>query len=135
LTVSPTILASMDGPWSEPAFKGLNEGLNSLTAAQPLVTYFDPTAAGLKGAEATMMPSLLLWALLISAFCYAGSVLPILRMAQPVIYVGFWISALSVVGGLGGAALATFLKPEVAAFTIPAFKGWNPQVGPGGMMP
>jgi carbon starvation protein len=135
LTVGLTILAIMAGPWAEPVFKGLNEGLNGLTAGQPLVTYFDPTAAGFKGAEATMMPSLLLWALLISAFCYAGSVLPIWRMAQPVIYVGFWISALSVVGGLGGAALATFLKPEVAAFTIPAFKGWNPQVGPGGMMP
>jgi carbon starvation protein len=135
LTVGLTILAIMAGPWAEPVFKGLNQGLNGLTAGQPLVTYFDPTAAGFKGAEATMMPSLLLWALLISAFCYAGSVLPIWRMAQPVIYVGFWISALSVVGGLAGAALATFLKPEVAAFTIPAFKGWNPQVGPGGMMP
>jgi carbon starvation protein len=135
LTVGVTFLAILAGPWSEPAFKGLNEALNSLTAGQPLVTYFDPTAAGFKGGEAKMMPSLLVWALAISAFCYAGSVLPIWRMAQPVIYVAFWISAVAIVLGLGGAALATYVKPEVAAFVIPAFKGFNPQVGPSGMMP
>jgi len=133
--VGLTILAILAGPWSESIFRGLNEGVNGLSGGQPLVTYFDPTAAGFKGGEAKMMPSLLLWALLLSAFCYAGSVLPIWRMAQPVVYVGFWISALSIVGGLVGAALATFVKPEVAQFVIPAFKGWNPQVGPSGMMP
>jgi carbon starvation protein len=38
--------------------------------------------------------------------------------------------------GLGGAALAGLgLKPEVAQFVIPAFKGWNPQLGPSGIMP
>src|SRR5215510_8524824 len=135
LTVGVTVLAILAGPWSEPAFTGLNQAMNNLTAGQPLVTYFDPTAAGFKGGEATMMPSLLLWALGICAFCYAGSVLPIWRMAQPVIYVAFWISATAIVLGLGGAALATFVKPEVAQFTIPAFKGFNPQVGPSGMMP
>jgi carbon starvation protein len=135
LTVGVTFLAILAGPWSEPLFKGLNEAMNSLTAGQPLVTYFDPTAAGFKGGEATMMPSLLFWALGICAFCYAGSVLPIWRMAQPVIYVAFWISATAIVLGLAGAALATFVKPEVAQFVIPAFKGFNPQVGPSGMMP
>src|SRR5499426_581859 len=135
LTVGVTVLAILAGPWSEPACTGLNQAMNNLTAGQPLVTYFDPTAAGFKGGEATMMPSLLLWALGICAFCYAGSVLPIWRMAQPVIYVAFWISATAIVLGLGGAALATFVKPEVAQFTIPAFKGFNPQVGPSGMMP
>lgn len=69
------------------------------------------------------MPSLLFWALAISAFCYAGSVLPIWRMAQPVVYVGFWITATAMVLGLVGAALGTFIKPEVALFQIPAFKG------------
>ena len=135
LTVGVTLLAILAGPWSEPAFTGLNGAMNSLTAGHPLVTYFDPTAAGFKGGEAAMMPSLLLWALAICVFCYAGSVLPIWRMAQPVIYVAFWISATAIVLGLGGAALATFVKPEVAQFTIPAFKGFNPQVGPSGMMP
>ena len=135
LTVGITLLAILAGPWTEAAFKGLNEVLNGMTGGAPLVTYFDPTLAGFKGAEAKIMPSLLFWALAISAFCYAGSVLPIWRMAQPVVYVGFWITALSMVLGLVGAALAPFIKPEVAQFVIPAFKGWNPSLGPAGIMP
>src|SRR3989454_6031906 len=41
-------------------------------------------------------------------------------MAQPVIYVGFWITALAMVLGLTGALVAPFMKPEVAQFVIPA---------------
>jgi len=52
-----------------------------------------------------------------------------------VVYVGFWITALAMVLGLSGAAIGTFTKPEVAYFSIPAFKGWNPQMGPAGVMP
>jgi len=135
LTVGITLLAILTGPWTEGIFKALNAAFNTLTGGAPLVTYFDPTLAGFKGAEAKIMPSLLFWALAICAFCYAGSVLPIWRMAQPVVYVGFWISALSIVLGLVGAGLATFIKPEVAQFVIPAFKGFNPQMGPAGIMP
>jgi hypothetical protein len=135
VTVGITLVAIMTGHASESIFKGLNDSLNSLTGGAPLVTYFDPTLAGFKGAEAKIMPSLFFWALAISIFCYAGSVLPIWRMAQPVVYVGFWITALAMLLGLGGAALGTFVKPEVAYFSIPAFKGWNPQMGPSGVMP
>jgi carbon starvation protein len=135
ITVGITLIAIMTGHASESIFKGLNDSLNSLTGGAPLVTYFDPTLAGFKGAEAKIMPSLFFWALAISIFCYAGSVLPIWRMAQPVVYVGFWITALAMLLGLGGAALGTFVKPEVAYFSIPAFKGWNPQMGPSGVMP
>src|SRR5438132_693568 len=56
-------------------------------------------------------------------------------MAQPVIYVGFWVTALSMVLGLAGAALAPLVRPEVAHFQIPAFRGWNPPLGPAGIMP
>jgi carbon starvation protein len=135
ITVGVTLLAIMTGHATESIFKGLNEGLNTLTGGVPLVTYFDPTLAGFKGAEAKIMPSLFFWAVAISVFCYAGSVLPIWRMAQPVVYVGFWITALAMLLGLGGAAIGTFVKPEVAYFSIPAFKGWNPQLGPSGVMP
>ncbi len=135
LTVGITLLAILAGPWTEAAFKGLNAALNGLTGGAPLVTYFDPTLAGFKGAEAKIMPSLIFWALAICAFCYAGSVLPIWRMAQPVVYVGFWITAMAMLLGLLGAAAGTFIKPEVAQFQIPAFKGWNPQMGPAGIMP
>jgi carbon starvation protein len=135
LTVGISILAILSGPWTEPAFKGFNAALNALTGGAPIVKYFDPTLANFKGAEAQIMPSLLFWAIAICIFCYAGSVLPIWRMAQPVVYVGFWITALAMVLGLGGAALASFVKPEVAQFQIPAFKGFNPQLGPAGIMP
>ena len=125
----------MAGPWAEEFFKGFNGGLNSLTGGAPLVTYFDPTLAGFKGADAKIMPSLLFWTIAVCLFCYAGSVLPIWRMAQPVVYVAFWISATAIVLGLVGAGLATFIQPEVATFVIPAFKGWNPSIGPAGLMP
>jgi carbon starvation protein len=134
-TVAITLLAILSGPWTEAAFKGFNAALNGLTGGTPIVRYFDPTLANFKGAEANIMPSLLFWAVAICIFCYAGSVLPIWRMAQPVVYVGFWITAISMVLGLGGAALATFVKPEVAQFQLPAFKGFNPQLGPAGIMP
>jgi len=135
LTVGITMLAILAGGWSEGVFRALNAGLNNLTGGAPIVTYFDPMLAGFKGAEAKIMPSLLFWALAICAFCYAGSVLPIWRMAQPVVYVGFWITATAMFLGLLGAAVAGFVKPEVAQFVIPAFRGWNPQLGPSGIMP
>jgi len=135
VTVGITLLGILAGPLTEGAFKGLNAAFNDMTAGAPLVTYFDPTLANFKGAEAKIMPSLLFWALAICIFCYAGSVLPIWRMAQPVVYVGFWITALAMLLGLLGAALGSFIKPEIAQFQIPAFKGWNPQLGPAGIMP
>jgi carbon starvation protein len=135
LTVGIAFAAVLAGPLTEELFKGLNEFFNSLTGGSPIVTYFDPTLAGYKGAEAKIMPSLLFWAIAICIFCYAGSVLPIWRMAQPVVYVGFWITAVAMILGLLGASLGTFIKPEVAQFQIPAFKGWNPQLGPSGIMP
>jgi carbon starvation protein len=135
LTVGITLLAILAGPFTEALFKGLNEFFNSLTGGAPIVTYFNPELGGFKGAEAKIMPSLLFWAIAICVFCYAGSVLPIWRMAQPVVYVGFWITAMAMILGLLGAALGTFIKPEVAQFQIPAFKGWNAQLGPAGIMP
>jgi carbon starvation protein len=135
LTVGLTLLAILTGQMTEPFFRGINEFFNGLTGGAPIVTYFDPTLSGFKGGEARIMPSLLFWAFGISVFCYAGSVLPIWRMAQPVVYVGFWITALAMLLGLAGAALGTLVKPEVAQFQIPAFKGWNPQLGPAGVMP
>jgi carbon starvation protein len=137
VTVGVSLLAILMGHVTavEGFFKWVTDGLNSWTGGAPLVTYFDPTLAGFKGAEAKIMPSLLFWAVVISLFCYAGSVLPIWRMAQPVVYVGFWITALAMLLGLAGAALGAFVKPEVTQFQIGAFKGWNPQLGQGGIMP
>ncbi|MBI4527154.1 MAG: hypothetical protein HY695_25440 [Deltaproteobacteria bacterium] len=135
VTVGLTLVAIVTGSASEGFFRGLNEAFNAMTGGAPIVTYFNPELAGFRGAEDKIMPSLLFWAIAISVFCYAGSVLPIWRMAQPVVYVGFWITALAMVLGLAGAALGTFVRPEIAQFQIAAFKGWNPQLGPAGIMP
>jgi len=135
ITVGITLMGILAGPLTEAAFKGFNAALNAMTGGTPIVTYFDPTLANFKGAEAKIMPSLLFWAIAICIFCYAGSVLPIWRMAQPVVYVGFWITALAMFLGLFGAAVGALFKPAVAQFQIPAFKAWNPQLGPAGTMP
>src|ERR671919_325566 len=134
-TVGITLLAILTGQYSESMFKSLNEGLNGLTGGAPLVTYFAPIKAGFKGGETTIFSRFFFLGIAISSFCYAGSILPIWRLAQPVVYVGFWITALAMLLGLAGAAVGTFTKPEVAYFQIPMFKGWNPQMGPAGVMP
>src|SRR6266851_4243569 len=77
LTVGVTLIAILGGGFTEEVFKAFNAGITSLSGGAPIVTYFDPTLANFKGADAKIMPSLLFWAIAISAFCYAGSVLPI----------------------------------------------------------
>ena len=111
----------------------VNGGINGLSGNQPLVTYWDPTVFNAQtqsyGVESRIMPSFIFWTLFILAFCYFGSVLPIWRWAQPVVYVGFWVTAVAMVLGLAGAALAIVLNPELAAFKLPAFKGFDGGVG------
>src|SRR5262249_61483534 len=107
----------------------------TLTASTPVSVSCEPLSSGSRHGVATLNPPFLVSRPAVSGFCYAGSVLPIWRMAQPIVYVALWISATAIVLGLVGAALVTFVKPEVAQFVIPAFKGWNPQIGPYGIMP
>jgi carbon starvation protein len=113
----------------------VNGGVNSLNGNQPVITYFDPTVAtpnapaGTLGVEQQIRPRFIFWGLVVLAFCYFGSVLPIWRWAQPVVYVGFWITAVAMVLGLAGAALAIVLKPEIAQFQLVAFKGWDGGLG------
>jgi len=136
ISVGVTFVLILLGPASSAFFKDtLNGGINALTGGQPVVTYFDPTLptpnapAGTLGIERAITPSFLFWGLAVLAFCYFGSVLPIWRLAQPVVYVGFWITAVAMVLGLGGAALAIVLKPELAQFQLVAFKGWDGGAG------
>ncbi len=136
ISVGVTFVLILLGPASSAFFKDtLNGGINALTGGQPVVTYFDPTLptpnapAGTLGVERAITPSFLFWGLAVLAFCYFGSVLPIWRLAQPVVYVGFWITAVAMVLGLGGAALAIVLKPELAQFQLVAFKGWDGGAG------
>jgi carbon starvation protein len=134
VAVGVTFVAILLGPATSDFFKDtVNGTINGLTGNQPVVTYFDPTIPNQQGqvvgAEQRIMPSFVFWAMLIFIFCYFGSVLPIWRWAQPVVYIGFWITAVAMVLGLLGAALAVILRPDIAQFQLAAFKGWNAGVG------
>jgi carbon starvation protein len=54
-------------------------------------------------------------------FAYLASYLPIWRFAQPVNYIGFWITLLVIGLSAIGAVLAPFIKPAVGSFALPAF--------------
>src|SRR6266508_4046169 len=124
---------------------GLNTAVNSITGGAPVITYYDPTLPlppntppGVAVANVNITPAFLFWLLGLCVFSYLGAILPIWRLAQPVNYIGFWITFLTMVLAGLGAAMAVLLKPEVAALTIPAIKsadlgfmmeagkGWQP---------
>jgi carbon starvation protein len=123
---------------------GINDAVNG---EAPLWTVEDPTNADPRvppvnpdtGERATtpnydaatgaisVWPSFLLWSIFLLAFAYLGTNMAIWRFAQPVNYIGFWIMALTIGLSAIGAVLAPFLKPELAAFQIDAFKGFAPE--------
>jgi len=67
----------------------------------------------------------ILGTLLVIAFCYLGSVLPIWSFAQPVNYVSFWIVSLGVLGGVVGLLI---WRPGMGDF--PAFTQFTTASGP-----
>jgi carbon starvation protein len=76
-----------------------------------------------------VFPSFVLWAVFLLIFSYLGANLPIWRFAQPVNYIGFWITALTIGLSAIGAILAPLGLVEGASdgsFLIPAFNGWAP---------
>lgn len=126
----------------------VNGRINSLKVdaqgkPQPLYTYFDPTVYSARerkftGAQVNMMPSFVLWTVFILVFCYLGTVLPIWRFAQPVIYIGFWLTALTMLLGFIGAFLAFPLGSTVTiggkavavgTFKLEMFRKFNAGVG------
>jgi carbon starvation protein len=79
--------------------------------------------------EINVFPSFLLWAVFLLIFSYLGANLPIWRFAQPVNYIGFWITALTIGLSAIGAVLAPLGLVEGATkgeFLIPAFNGFAP---------
>src|SRR5574338_41231 len=86
--------------------------------------------------EISTMPAYLFWALFLLVFAYLASTLPIWRFAQPVNYIGFWITLLTIGFSALGAVLAPFIKPEIGAFALEpvktmgfaydAAKAWQP---------
>ena len=107
------------------AFTNFNLWLNSFAPPKgALFTVLNPTNP-VATQSVPITVSLVFWLLAMFVFCYLGAMLPIWRYAQPVNYIGFWITALTIVVGGLGAFLAFFVKPSVSTFTIPAFVGWG----------
>ena len=129
--------------------RGINTALNGGPEGQPLWTVVDPTNAdpripapveGVRPSTANynaetgainVFPSFLFWCLVLLVFSYLGTNLAIWRFAQPVNYIGFWITALVIAVSAIGAVLAPFIRPEVAAFQINAFNGFAPEQATG----
>jgi carbon starvation protein len=67
----------------------------------------------------------ILGTLLVMAFCYLGSVLPIWSFAQPINYVSFWIVSIGVLGGIIGLLI---WRPGMGDF--PVFTQFTTASGP-----
>ncbi len=125
---------------------GINGAVNSISGPTGLYQVVDPTNADPRipppdaqtkqrpttptyNAETgaiNVLPSFLFWAILLLVFSYLGTNLAIWRFAQPVNYIGFWITALTIGVSAIGAILAPFIRPEVAGFKIPTFTSFAP---------
>ncbi len=107
------------------AVKSFNTSLDNLNGGAGVTSYFDP----LTSKNVPLKVNYVFWLLFVLLFSYFGSVLPIWRWAQPINYIGFWVMAITMIGGALGAALAVFLKPEFANFKIAAFINWDGMTG------
>ena len=127
-----------------------NKAVDTLSGGNAVMAVTDPTnadprvpAPGPDGVRPTTalynaetgailtMPSYLFWALFLLGFSYLASTLPIWRFAQPVNYIGFWVTLLTIGLSAIGAILAPFIKPAVGAFALEAVKSqsWLPVAG------
>jgi carbon starvation protein len=125
----------------------LNKSVDGLNDNQALFTVVDPTAAdpripapGKDGKRPTTsaydsatgqlntLPNYLLWMAFLFAFSYMGANLPIWRFAQPVNYIGFWITSITILLSALGMVVAPLLGTHdvagnlIGAFALPAFK-------------
>lgn len=131
------------GPVSS-AVLAFNGAINKISGDQAVMTVTDPTnadpripAPGADGTRASTavydaatgaiktMPAYLFWALFLLVFSYLAATLPIWRFAQPVNYIGFWVTLLTIGLSALGAVLAPFIKPEIGAFALEPLKTWG----------
>ncbi len=124
----------------------LNKAIDSLSGGNPVMRVTDPTnvdpripAPGADGKRPktalydpetgliNTMPSYLFWALFLLVFSYLAATLPIWRFAQPVNYIGFWVTLLTIGLSAVGAVLAPFIKPDIGRFALEPIKtlGFN----------
>ncbi len=125
----------------------VNKQVDSINDSKPLFSVVDPTMAdpripapGPTGARPTTpaydaatgqirtLPNYLLWTVFLFAFSYMGANLPIWRFAQPVNYIGFWITLITILLCAVGMIVAPLLGTKDAAgnligtFALPALK-------------
>ena len=146
------------------AIVAMNSGIDKLSGGNALFTVVDPTnadpripAPGADGKRASTalydaetgliktMPNYLFWTLFLFVFSYLGANLAIWRFAQPVNYIGFWLTLITiglsalgaVIAPLTGATttvgdqtlrIADFALPAVKdlGFTLDPAKAWQP---------
>jgi carbon starvation protein len=138
--------ALVQGPVAA-AIVTVNSAVDSINDRQPLFSVEDPTMAdpripapGKGGVRPTTpsydsatgllktLPNYLLWMVFIFAFSYMGANMPIWRFAQPVNYIGFWITSITILLSALGMVVAPLLGTKdvagnlIGAFALPALK-------------
>ncbi|MGB7622737.1 MAG: carbon starvation CstA family protein [Terriglobia bacterium] len=147
----PATALAFVGPVNS-AVNRLDNAINRITGGQAMYKVVDPTGADPRlgammiddqgkvtpkykdpSGEIRMLPSFVFWCLFLFGFCYLGTLLPIWRFAQPVNYIGFWVTSLTIVlsalGALLGGALGLFGyvdKLQAVTFTTKVFTTWMP---------
>ncbi len=138
--------ALVQGPVAS-AVTWVNNQIDSITGNQALIAVQDPTMAdpripapGADGKRPTTaaydaatgllktLPNYLFWMVFLFAFSYLGANLPIWRYAQPVAYIGFWITFITILLSAAGMIAAPLLGTKdaagnlIGAFALPAVK-------------
>jgi carbon starvation protein len=138
--------ALVQGPVAA-AVIAVNGAVDRINDRQPLFAVEDPTAAdpripapGKDGKRASTaaydagtgliktLPNYLLWMAFLFAFSYMGANMPIWRFAQPVNYIGFWITSITILLSAFGMIVAPLFGTKdaagnlIGAFALPAFK-------------
>jgi carbon starvation protein len=140
--------------WSKGAISGVVTDINdAINGEEPLYGVEDPTLADpripapVDGERPTtrnfdaesgtinVFPSFVFWALALLLFSYLGANLPIWRFAQPVNYIGFWITALVIIFSGVGAVLAPFTDSAVANFEVSRYTAFSPDQANGALQP
>jgi len=145
--------------WSTGAISGTVVDINdAVNGEEPIYTVVDPTGADPRitrdpatnqpitsktfnadTGEINVFPSFILWAIFLLVFSYLGANLPIWRFAQPVNYIGFWVTALVIGLSAVGAVLLPFgigdLTSDAAKFQIPRFTAFLPEQTTGAIQP
>jgi carbon starvation protein len=103
--------------------------IDPATNQRPKTATFDPANGAI-----SILPNFLFWAVMLLVFSYLGANMAIWRFAQPVNYIGFWITAIVILVSAIGALLAPFvtLSGETAAagaFKLADYKGFQTGVG------